>query len=122
MKAVGNYRATGGTALYDAVFDSIARLKRAEGRTALIVVTDGKDEDNPGTAPGSVHTLDQVLAAWKALETTIYAIGLGEGADRADAREARRGVEGRSVLSGRRLGARRASTSAFSRTCGAGTS
>jgi Ca-activated chloride channel family protein len=82
MKAVGNYRATGGTALYDAVYDSIARLKRAEGRTALIVMTDGKDENNPGTAPGSVHTLDQVLSSLEGLETTIYAIGLGEGADR----------------------------------------
>jgi VWFA-related protein len=82
LKAVGNYRASGGTALYDAVYDSIARLKRAEGRTALIVVTDGKDENNPGTAPGSVHTLEQVLSSLQGLETTIYAIGLGQGADR----------------------------------------
>jgi Ca-activated chloride channel family protein len=82
LKAIGQYQAKGGTALYDAVFDSIARLKRAEGRTALIVVTDGKDENNPGTAPGSAHTLAQVLASLEGLETTIYAIGLGAGADR----------------------------------------
>jgi Ca-activated chloride channel family protein len=82
LKAISGYQARGGTALYDAVFDSIARLKRAEGRTALIVVTDGKDENNPGTAPGSAHTLPQVLTSLEGLETTIYAIGLGAGADR----------------------------------------
>ncbi len=76
LKAVGSYKATGGTALYDAVFDGIARLKRAEGRTALIVLTDGKDENNPGTGPGSVHTLDQVMASLEGVETTIYTIGL----------------------------------------------
>ena len=82
LKAVGNYRATGGTALYDAVFDGVARLKRAEGRTALIVMTDGKDENNPGTAPGSSHTLEQVLTSLEGVETTIYTIGLGPTVDR----------------------------------------
>jgi VWFA-related protein len=82
FQAVGRYRATGGTALYDAVFDSVARLKRAEGRTALIVMTDGRDEDNPGTGPGSAHTLDQVLTSLAGVETTIYAIGLGPDVDR----------------------------------------
>ncbi len=46
------------------------------------MVTDGKDENNPGTAPGSQHTLDQVLSSLEGTDTTIYAIGLGEGADR----------------------------------------
>lgn len=82
LKAVGQYQARGGTALYDAVYEGVARLKRAEGRTALIVMTDGKDENNPGTAPGSVHTFAQVLSSLEGLETTIYTIGLGEGADR----------------------------------------
>jgi Ca-activated chloride channel family protein len=82
LQAVGRYRATGGTALYDAVYDGVARLKRAEGRTALIVMTDGRDEDNPGTGPGSVHTLDQVLSSLGGVETTVYAIGLGPNVDR----------------------------------------
>jgi Ca-activated chloride channel family protein len=82
LQAVGRYRAVGGTALYDAVFDSIARLKRADGRTALIVMTDGRDENNPGTAPGSVHTLDQVLASLAGAGTTVYPIGLGPNVDR----------------------------------------
>ena len=62
LRAIGNYQATGGTALYDAVFASLERLKKAEGRTAIVVLTDGRDENNPGTGPGSVHTLDEVLA------------------------------------------------------------
>jgi Ca-activated chloride channel family protein len=82
LQAVGRYVASGGTALYDAVFDSIARLKRAEGRTALVVMTDGRDENNPGTGPGSVHSLDQVLQSVGGVETTVYAIGLGPTVDR----------------------------------------
>jgi VWFA-related protein len=82
LLAISRYFADGGTALYDAVFDGVARLKRAEGRTALIVFTDGRDEDNPGTAPGSVHTLDQALDSLGGAETTVYAIGLGPNVDR----------------------------------------
>ena len=64
------------------MFEGIGRLKRAEGRTALIVLTDGKDENNPGTGPGSVHTLDQVMASLEGVETTIYTIGYGPTVDR----------------------------------------
>jgi VWFA-related protein len=81
LQAISDYRAAGGTALYDAVFEGVARLKRAEGHTALVVFTDGRDENNPGTAPGSVHTLNQVLTSLDGVETTVYAIGLGN-ADR----------------------------------------
>lgn len=82
LDAISKYVADGGTALYDAVFDGLARLKRAEGRTALVVFTDGRDENNPGTAPGSVHTLSQVLVSLGGVETTVYAIGLGPKVDR----------------------------------------
>ena len=82
LDAIARYQADGGTALYDAVFDGLARLKRADGRTALIVFTDGRDENNPGTAPGSVHTLSQVLISLGGTDTTVYAIGLGPRVDR----------------------------------------
>jgi hypothetical protein len=48
-----------------------------------VVLTDGRDEDNPGTGPGSAHTLDDVLAALKEVGSTVYAIGLGPKVDRA---------------------------------------
>ncbi len=38
---------------------------------------------NPGTAPGSEHTLDGVLARIKDTETTVFAIGLGPKVDRS---------------------------------------
>jgi len=74
--------ASGGTALYDAMFDSLARLKRADGRTAIVVMTDGRDEDNPGTGPGSRHTLNDVMANLSSVGATVYAIGLGPNVDR----------------------------------------
>ncbi|MEP6782714.1 MAG: VWA domain-containing protein [Acidobacteriota bacterium] len=81
--AINGHHAAGGTALWDALHDSIALLERQTGRTAVVVVTDGRDENNPGTAPGSRHTLDELLAKIGETDTTVYAIGLGAKVDRA---------------------------------------
>ena len=51
--AIDEYRAIGGTALYDALSESLLRMKCAEGRRVVVVMTDGRDENNAGTAPGS---------------------------------------------------------------------
>jgi VWFA-related protein len=82
IDAINAHRATGGTALWDALADSIALLDREQGRKAVVVVTDGRDENNAGNKPGSKHTLDEVLAQVGETETTIYAIGLGGNVDR----------------------------------------
>lgn len=82
-KAIDSYAATGGTALYDALADGLARLKRVEGRRAIVVLTDGRDENNPGTGPGSARTLDDVVAMVKEANATIFTIGLGTKVDRA---------------------------------------
>ncbi|MDH4065199.1 MAG: VWA domain-containing protein [Acidobacteriota bacterium] len=82
LDAIASHQALGGTALWDALFDSMAYLKRQPGRRAVVVLTDGRDEDNPGTAPGSAHTLADVLAQVRDTETTVYAIGLGPRVDR----------------------------------------
>lgn len=79
--AIRGHRATTGTALWDALHSSMALLQRRPGRRAVVVVTDGRDENNPGTAPGSVHTLAQVLEKIRETETTVYAIGLGPRVD-----------------------------------------
>jgi VWFA-related protein len=80
--AIDKYQALGGTALYDALYDSIMRLKSVKGRRAVVVLTDGRDENNPGTAPGSVHTVNDVLARLKEVDAAIYAIGLGPRVDK----------------------------------------
>jgi Ca-activated chloride channel homolog len=80
--AIAGHRALGGTALWDALVDSMAYLTQHAGRRAIVVLTDGRDEDNPGTAPGSAHTLEDVLARVRETGTTVYAIGLGSQVDR----------------------------------------
>lgn len=81
IDAIEKYNAIGGTALYDGVWNSLLTLKGIRGRRAVVVMTDGRDENNPGTAPGSVHTLDEVLALGKDVGATIYGVGLGTKVD-----------------------------------------
>jgi VWFA-related protein len=83
LAAIRQYAAAGGTALNDALYDSLMRLKKVDGRRVVVVMTDGRDENGPGTAPGSQHTLDDVLARLKEVDATIFAIGLGPKVDRA---------------------------------------
>ena len=44
-------------------------------------MTDGRDEDNPGTAPGSVRTFDEVLRAAGSAGTMVFGIGVGQKVD-----------------------------------------
>ena len=81
--AIDGYKAVGGTALYDALTGAFTTLKTVEGRRAVVVMTDGRDENNPGTAPGSRHTLPEVLDLAKEVEATVLPIGLGTNLDRA---------------------------------------
>ena len=72
-------KARGGTALYDAVVMACDHLKRQQGRTAVILLTDGKDEDAKGTKPGSRNTFEQAVEAARESGVTVYALGLGKG-------------------------------------------
>jgi Ca-activated chloride channel homolog len=80
--AIDQYQANGGTALYDALGDSLDRLKKVDGRRVIVVVTDGRDEDNPGTGPGSRRTFEQVLQAAREVDAVIFTIGVGQKVDR----------------------------------------
>jgi VWFA-related protein len=80
--AIDKYEPAGGTALYDALVNSLLHLKSVPGRRAVVVMTDGRDEDNAGTAAGSTHTLDDVLALIKSTGATVFSIGLGARIDR----------------------------------------
>jgi VWFA-related protein len=81
VDAIGDYVARGGTALYDSVYGAVARLKSVEGRRVIVVLTDGRDENNPGTAPGSVRTLSEVIRAIKESRAIVFPIGLGPRVD-----------------------------------------
>ena len=82
LDGIASHQAQGGTALWDALFDSMAFLRQQAGRRAVVVLSDGRDENNPGTAPGSAHTLQDVLTQVRDTGTTVYAIGLGARVDR----------------------------------------
>src|SRR4029453_17147338 len=82
MSAIHPYNARGGTALYDGLTDSLMRLKQTEGRKVVVLLSDGRDEDNPGTGPGSVHTQKDVLSTLRETDAVIYPIGLGPRVDR----------------------------------------
>ncbi|HUF64986.1 MAG TPA: VWA domain-containing protein, partial [Gemmatimonadaceae bacterium] len=83
-KAIDDYRTAGGTALYDALASGLTMLKGVAGRRAMVVMTDGRDENNAGTAPGSRGTLADVLNLASQVEATILPIGLGTKIARTD--------------------------------------
>ena len=107
LEAIDRLEANGGTALFDALYASMSFLKQRQGRRAIVLLSDGRDENNPGTAPGSVHTVADVLALVRETDTTVYAIGLGANVDRAGARAARHAVGRRGHVPRRRQRARR---------------
>src|SRR5262249_45951424 len=82
VEAIDDYQALGGTALYDALWLALSSLKEGTGRKAIVVLTDGRDENNPGTAPGSAHTFDEVLQLQESVGATIFSIGLGTNVDK----------------------------------------
>jgi Ca-activated chloride channel family protein len=79
--AILKYQADGGTALFDAVSDSLLRLRDAGGRRILVVMTDGRDENNPGTGPGSRRTLNDALTELKEAGAVVFTIGIGTKID-----------------------------------------
>jgi len=80
-EAIAGYKTSGGTALYDALAEALMRFKRVEGRRVVVVMTDGRDENNPGTGPGSSHKLADVLELLKDTGVTVFPIGLGTKVD-----------------------------------------
>lgn len=82
LEAIDRLQAVGGTALWDALHDSAQALKQRTGRRAIVLLSDGRDENNPGNGPGSEHTLDEVLTLIRETDTVVYAIGLGANVDR----------------------------------------
>ena len=82
VDAIGKYVALGGTALYDSLWDSLMILKDVPGRHAIVVLTDGRDENNPGTAPGSLHTLAEVMKFGRSVGAMMFPIGLGPKVER----------------------------------------
>jgi Ca-activated chloride channel homolog len=81
LEAVQSYVADGGTALYDAVYESLEQLSSIQGRRVVVLVTDGRDENAPSTGPGSLRTFEEVLEKVQQTEAAVYAVGIGSNVD-----------------------------------------
>ena len=70
LRAVDRLLPWGGTALYDAILTSLNAVGRQPGRRALVVFTDGEDQN-------SAASMKRVEARLETSDATIYTIGLG---------------------------------------------
>jgi Ca-activated chloride channel homolog len=76
-RAIGRLRAWGGTALYDAIVHSIDVLARQTGRRAIVLFTDGEDQNSH--AP-----MGTAIAQVEASDAMIYAVGQGRAVHSKD--------------------------------------
>lgn len=76
--ALFQMRARGGTMLYDAAFQAINKCALVDGKKAIIILTDGKDESYSGSKPFSRHTLEEVIAHARQVGVPLYVIGIGK--------------------------------------------
>jgi len=81
-KAIALTSARGNTALYDALFTSVELLKDRLGRKALVLLSDGVDDNGVGKKL-SKHPVQDVLQFAKRVNVPIYAIGIGAEIDEA---------------------------------------
>jgi len=70
--------ASGGTALYDAVWKTSKLLADFDGRRVMVLLSDGRDESANGFEPGSLHTVEEALDEALRAEVMIFPIGLGD--------------------------------------------
>ena len=68
--AIGSIRSKGGTAILDSLVQLAQSLPESTGRCAIILITDGYDEN-------SVTTIDEALVALKSARATVYAVAIG---------------------------------------------
>jgi VWFA-related protein len=78
--AIDRTVARGDTALWDALHASVESLRGVTGRKAIVLLSDGVDDDGTGK-PLSKHRLADVLAIAGQVNVPIYAIGLGTELD-----------------------------------------
>jgi Ca-activated chloride channel family protein len=78
--------ARGDTALYDALYQSIELLAERPGRKAVVLLSDGVDDDGTGR-PLSQRTVSEAIQAAQRVNAPIYVIGLGTEIDEAVLKE-----------------------------------
>jgi VWFA-related protein len=84
--AIDSTVARGDTALWDALYGSLESLRAVTGRKAIVLLSDGVDDDGSGKAL-SQKTVNDVLALARQVNVPIYAIGLGTELDEVNLRK-----------------------------------
>ena len=85
--------AGGGTALYDALYQTAETLTGLEGRRAIVLLSDGRDQALTENEPGSLHVFEEALERVQRSDAAVYAIGLGTRLDQEMDLERRRSVK-----------------------------
>ena len=78
--AIGGLSARGDTALYDALARSVELIGAETGRKAIVLLSDGVDDDGAGR-PLSEATAESVLDEAAAVNVPIFVVGLGPEID-----------------------------------------
>ncbi len=78
--AIAGTVARGDTALWDALYASVESLRDVVGRKAIILLSDGVDDDGAGK-PLSKRSVTDVLALARQVNVPLFAIGLGTELD-----------------------------------------
>jgi VWFA-related protein len=76
----------GDTALWDALYTSVDSLRTVAGRKAIVLLSDGVDDDGSGK-PLSKNTVTDVLTLARQVNVPIYAIGIGTELDEVNLRK-----------------------------------
>ena len=82
VAAIEALAARGDTALYDALARSVELVAERPGRKAIVVLSDGVDDDGTGQ-PLSEATIGQVIDRATEVSVPIFAVGLGTEMDEA---------------------------------------
>lgn len=80
--AIDQTVARGDTALYDALYQSVELLADRPGRKAVVLLSDGVDDDGTGK-PLSQRTVSEAIQAAQRINAPVYVIGLGTELDQA---------------------------------------
>ena len=91
--AIAAVRASGGTALYDAIVRTAEGLAGTEGRRVIVLLSDGRDQALDANEPGSLFLFEEALEKAHRAEATVYAIGLGRRLEREMDLAGRRSVK-----------------------------
>ncbi|OQA14736.1 MAG: von Willebrand factor type A domain protein [bacterium ADurb.Bin363] len=79
---ISTLKAHGGSVLYDSIYKASEILMKEKERKAIVLLTDGIDENDSSTGPGSKHNFLETVKYAKENNILIYTIGFKPTADK----------------------------------------